>query len=83
MGRRERRHPNADPVGELQEEAQWSGFTRHIRAANQGKFIFRAGARAPRAQDRSLIKYVAAAALLGGLTIALVGFLVDWLLRHS
>jgi hypothetical protein len=39
MNRRSRRHAE-DPVTEAQEEANWSGFTRHIRATSQGKWLF-------------------------------------------
>jgi len=28
-------------VAEAQEEVDWSGFTRHIRATSQGKWLFR------------------------------------------
>jgi hypothetical protein len=30
-----------DSVAEAQEEANWSSFTRHIRATSQGKWLFR------------------------------------------
>jgi hypothetical protein len=40
VSRRTRRHPGSDPVAEAQEEANWSGFTRHIRATSQGRWLF-------------------------------------------
>jgi hypothetical protein len=79
MGRKERRHPEfEDPVAEAQEEATWSGFTRHIRAGSQGKRLFYGRARG---QPRGVsIVIIAAISVLGGIAIATVFTLVGWLL---
>jgi hypothetical protein len=78
MSRRERRHGN-DPVEEAQEEANWSGFTRHIRATEQGKWLFgrpreRLTSGGTRPSTVILVLLVGALAIVGALT------LISWIL---
>jgi hypothetical protein len=78
MSRRERRHGD-DPVEEAQEEANWSGFTRHIRATEQGKRLFgRLGRRLASGGTRPatviLVLLVGALAIVGALR------LISWIL---
>jgi hypothetical protein len=78
MNRRERQHGD-DPVEEAQEETNWSGFTRHVRATEQGKWLFgRQGRRLASggAQPATviLVLLVGALAIVGALT------LISWIL---
>jgi hypothetical protein len=78
MSRRERRH-GEDPLDEAQEEANWSGFTRHIRATEQGKWLFGRPARrltsgGTRPSTVILVLLVGALVIVGTLT------LVSWIL---
>ena len=78
VSRRERRHGD-DPVLEAQEEASWSGFTRHIRATEQGKWLFgRPGKGVTSGGTRPttiiLVMFVGAFAIVGALTV------ISWIL---
>ena len=78
VSRRERRH-GEDPVLEAQEEASWSGFTRHIRATEQGKWLFgrpRKGVTGGSTRPGTviLVLLVGALAIVGALTV------ISWVL---
>jgi hypothetical protein len=65
-------------VAEAQEEATWSGFTRHIRAGSQGKRLFYGRARGePRGAS---VLSIAVISVLGGIAIAMLFVLIGWLL---
>jgi hypothetical protein len=83
VGRKERRHPGLeDPVAAAQEEARWSGYTRFIRATNQGKLLFPLRAVSPHGIDRPSLKNPVILALLAGLAVIIV-FPLIWLLVHA
>ena len=75
MSRRSRRH-GEDPVTEAQEEANWSGFTRHIRATDQGKWFFSRSR--PLGSERTPTTTIVLAVLLATLCLGVVIALLTW-----
>jgi hypothetical protein len=62
-------------VADAQEEANWSGFTRHIRATDQGKWLFRSRSRdigTGRTPTSTIVFAVLIAALCLGAAIAIL-----------
>jgi len=77
MSRRSRRH-GEDPVEEAQEEANWSGFTRHIRATDQGKWFFSRSRSV--GSGRTPTSTIVLAVVIATLCLGAVVAIITWLL---